>query len=192
MSDANGFDYPVMARALILGDKDTVARKTREGLALSMDPKDLIFRGLIPGMDVVGEKFRRNEYYVPQVLLSARAMYAGLDLLKPLITQAGGAGQNLGVVVMSAEMPTIWASCSFTAATNFSGATSRPRLITLNPAPSSIIATRFLPMSCRSPWAVPITTTPRFWPPPPACVMSGFSRSRPAYMARAESSTWGT
>ncbi|MGH8649765.1 MAG: corrinoid protein [Burkholderiales bacterium] len=94
------FDYPVMARALILGDKDTVARKTQEGLALSMDPKDLIFRGLIPGMDVVGEKFRRNEYYVPQVLLSARAMYAGLDLLKPLITRAGGADQNLGVVVI--------------------------------------------------------------------------------------------
>ena len=83
------FDYPVMARALILGDKDTVARKTQEGLALSMDPKDLIFRGLIPGMDVVGEKFRRNEYYVPQVLLSARAMYAGLDLLKPLDHQGG-------------------------------------------------------------------------------------------------------
>ena len=94
------FDYPTMARALIVGDKDTVARKTREGLELSLDPKALIFKGLIPGMDVVGEKFRRNEYYVPQVLLSARAMYAGLDLLKPLITQAGGAGQNLGVVVI--------------------------------------------------------------------------------------------
>src|SRR2546430_12316467 len=85
MNDAT-FDYPTMARALIVGDKDTVARKTHEGLALSIDPKALIFKGLIPGMDVVGEKFRRNEYYVPQVLLSARAMYAGLDLLKPLIT----------------------------------------------------------------------------------------------------------
>ncbi len=94
------FDYPMMSRALILGDKDTVARKTREGLDLSIDPKDLIFRGLIPGMDVVGEKFRRNEYYVPQVLLSARAMYAGLDLLKPLITRAGSDNQNLGVVVI--------------------------------------------------------------------------------------------
>src|SRR6266849_3811291 len=93
------FDYPAMSRALILGDKDTVASKTREGLGLAMDPKDLIFRGLIPGMDVVGEKFRRNEYYVPQVLLSARAMYAGLDLLKPLITGGGGA-QSLGVVVI--------------------------------------------------------------------------------------------
>ncbi len=97
---AEDFDYPTMARALILGDKDTVARKTHEGLDLAMDPKDLIFRGLIPGMDVVGEKFRRNEYYVPQVLLSARAMYAGLDLLKPLITAAARPDDNLGVVVI--------------------------------------------------------------------------------------------
>src|SRR3989337_1247896 len=64
-----------------------------------MDPKDLIFKGLIPGMDVVGEKFRRNEYYVPQVLLSARAMYAGLDLLKPLITASSSDGY-LGTVVI--------------------------------------------------------------------------------------------
>ena len=95
-----GFDYPTMARALILGDKDTVARKTREGLDRSVDPKALIFKGLIPGMDVVGEKFRRNEYYVPQVLLSARAMYAGLDLLKPLITASARSDDYYGVVVI--------------------------------------------------------------------------------------------
>ncbi|PYM07800.1 MAG: cobalamin-binding protein [Candidatus Rokuibacteriota bacterium] len=99
MPDDN-FDYPIMSRALILGDRDTVARKTREGLDLSMDPKELIFRGLIPGMDVVGEKFRRNEYYVPQVLLSARAMYAGLDLLKPLITASAKADDYFGTVVI--------------------------------------------------------------------------------------------
>src|SRR5574341_1269595 len=93
------FDYPTMARALIVGDKDTVARKTREGLDHAIDPKALIFKGLIPGMDVVGEKFRRNEYYVPQVLLSARAMYAGLDLLKPLIT-AAATTEYLGTVVI--------------------------------------------------------------------------------------------
>src|SRR2546426_7503257 len=97
---ASDFDYPMMARALILGDKDTVAKKTREGLDLAMDPKDLIFKGLIPGMDVVGEKFRRNEYYVPQVLLSARAMYAGLDLLKPLVTASASGGDYHGVVVI--------------------------------------------------------------------------------------------
>src|SRR5438132_7840451 len=94
------FDYPTMARALILGDRDTVARKTREGLDLAMDPKDRIFKGLIPAMDVVGEKFRRNEYYVPQALLSARAMYAGLDLLKPLITAAAPPDDNRGLVAI--------------------------------------------------------------------------------------------
>jgi 5-methyltetrahydrofolate--homocysteine methyltransferase len=97
---AQDFDFPTMSRALILGDKDTVAAKTREGLSFSMDPKELIFKGLIPGMDVVGEKFRRNEYYVPQVLLSARAMYAGLDLLKPLITAAAKSDDYYGVVVI--------------------------------------------------------------------------------------------
>jgi 5-methyltetrahydrofolate--homocysteine methyltransferase len=95
----SSYDYPRIARALILGDRDTVGRMTREGLDQGLDPKEIIFKGLIPGMDVVGEKFRRNEYYVPQVLLSARAMYAGLDLLKPLIT-AASTSEYLGTVVI--------------------------------------------------------------------------------------------
>ncbi len=103
MSD--DFDYPIMSRALILGDRDTVARKTQEGLALAMDPKDLIFRGLIPGMDVVGEKFRRNEYYVPQVLLSARIVIGtaqgdlhdiGKNLVAMMLEGAGFKVHNLG------------------------------------------------------------------------------------------------
>ena len=95
------------------------------------------------------------------------------------------------VVVMRAEMPTMVAPCSSTAAQNFSGETSRPRFTTLKPAPSSIMATRFLPMSWRSPWAVPITTVPRY-SFVAAAVRSGLRRSRPAYIARAESSTCGT
>ncbi len=93
------FDYPAMARALILGQHTVVGEMTRQALAEGIDPKTIIFKGLIPGMDVVGEKFRRNEYYVPQVLLSARAMYAGLDLLKPLLTRTA-AGEYLGIVVI--------------------------------------------------------------------------------------------
>ena len=99
LPDDGGYDYPRIARALILGDRETVGRMTQAGLDRGLDPKQIIFRGLIPGMDVVGEKFRRNEYYVPQVLLSARAMYAGLDLLKPLLTARAG-GEYLGTVVI--------------------------------------------------------------------------------------------
>ncbi len=94
-----GFDYPAMARALILGHHTVVGEMTRQALADGLDPKAIIFKGLIPGMDVVGEKFRRNEYYVPQVLLSARAMYAGLDLLKPLLTRTS-VDDYLGTVVI--------------------------------------------------------------------------------------------
>ena len=88
-----------MARALILGHHTVVGEMTRQALAEGLEPKTIIFKGLIPGMDVVGEKFRRNEYYVPQVLLSARAMYAGLDLLKPLLTQTA-VDEYLGTVVI--------------------------------------------------------------------------------------------
>jgi len=93
------FDYPLMAQALIMGQREKVYEFTQQALAAGIDPKSIIFKGLIPGMDVVGEKFRRNEYYVPQVLLSARAMYAGLDILKPLLTQTGVA-DYLGTVVI--------------------------------------------------------------------------------------------
>lgn len=93
------FDYPAMARALILGQHTVVGEMTRQALADGLEPKAIIFKGLIPGMDVVGEKFRRNEYYVPQVLLSARAMYAGLDLLKPLLVQTS-VDDYLGTVVI--------------------------------------------------------------------------------------------
>jgi 5-methyltetrahydrofolate--homocysteine methyltransferase len=95
----DSIDYPAMARALILGQHIAVGEMTRQALAEGIDPKAIIFKGLIPGMDVVGEKFRRNEYYVPQVLLSARAMYAGLDLLKPLLTKTG-VDEYLGTVVI--------------------------------------------------------------------------------------------
>lgn len=49
-------------------------------------PRGIIFKLLIPGMDVAGEEFRRNEIHVSQVLLSVRPMYAGLDLLTLLLT----------------------------------------------------------------------------------------------------------
>ena len=56
MANDDGYDYPRIARALILGDRETVGRMTREGLDLGLDPKQIIFKGLIPGMDVVGDK----------------------------------------------------------------------------------------------------------------------------------------
>ncbi len=78
-----------IAAALELGEDERVGALVRQALAERQAPLDILHRGLIAGMDVVGEKFRRREIFLPDVLLAARAMYAGLDPLKPLLAQAG-------------------------------------------------------------------------------------------------------
>jgi len=90
--------FEEIARALIVGNHIRVRELTEIALKEGTDPQEIIYKGLIPGMNVVGEKFRNNEYYVPQVLLAARAMYAGMDLVRPLIAKLGA--RYLGRVVI--------------------------------------------------------------------------------------------
>jgi 5-methyltetrahydrofolate--homocysteine methyltransferase len=54
-----------------------------------VSPSDIINQGLIAGMAVVGTKFKANEFYVPEVLIAARAMHAGMDIVKPLLAETG-------------------------------------------------------------------------------------------------------
>lgn len=65
--------------------KELVAKAIEEGLAA----KDILENGLLDGMGVIGEKFKKNEVYVPEVLIAARAMNAGVELLKPLLAESG-------------------------------------------------------------------------------------------------------
>ena len=67
------------------GDAESVATLTRQAVADGLPPKTILDDGLIAGMSVVGEKFREHELFLPDVLLAAKAMYAGLDILKPLM-----------------------------------------------------------------------------------------------------------
>jgi 5-methyltetrahydrofolate--homocysteine methyltransferase len=71
------------------GDSDQVARLTREAIAGRADTKAILDDGLIAGMAVVGAKFKAHDIFLPDVLLAAKAMYAGLDLLKPLMIKEG-------------------------------------------------------------------------------------------------------
>ncbi len=66
-------------------DEDGVARTAGEALAEGMDPYKAVMDGLAAGMDVVGQYFAKGEYFVPEVLMCADALYAGLHLLKPHI-----------------------------------------------------------------------------------------------------------
>jgi 5-methyltetrahydrofolate--homocysteine methyltransferase len=78
-----------IAKNLELGEDDRVRELVGEGLATGVAPRDLLEQGLIAGMAVVGEQFRQREIFLPDVLLAARAMYAGLDLLEPHLAGAG-------------------------------------------------------------------------------------------------------
>jgi 5-methyltetrahydrofolate--homocysteine methyltransferase len=78
-----------IAQSLERGEDDRVADLVRRAVADGEAPLRILNEGLVAGMDVVGERFRRREIFLPDVLLAARAMYAGLDLLKPLLAQEG-------------------------------------------------------------------------------------------------------
>ena len=69
------------------GDDEKVLELTKKALDANISPKDILNRGLIVGMNVVGEKFRDFEIFLPDVLLSARAMTAAMDHLKPMLIQ---------------------------------------------------------------------------------------------------------
>jgi 5-methyltetrahydrofolate--homocysteine methyltransferase len=71
------------------GEEDEVARLVRQALDEGHDAGAVLHGGLIAGMDVVGDQFREREIFLPDVLLAARAMYAGLSLLRPLLARDG-------------------------------------------------------------------------------------------------------
>jgi len=64
-------------------DEDMVREAAQEALDVGMDALDAIMNGLVAGMEEVGELFDKGEYFVPEVLMCADALYAGLDILKP-------------------------------------------------------------------------------------------------------------
>jgi len=78
-----------ISESLERGEDDRVAELVGRALEQRLAPLEILNRGLVAGMDVVGEQFRRRDIFLPDVLLAARAMYAGLDLLKPLLAEGG-------------------------------------------------------------------------------------------------------
>jgi 5-methyltetrahydrofolate--homocysteine methyltransferase len=81
-------DLQAIAEAVISGDRDTVSTLVQEAVDKGTAPEDVINEGLIAGMNVVGVKFKANEFYVPEVLIAARAMHAGMGIVKPLLAES--------------------------------------------------------------------------------------------------------
>ena len=78
-----------IAQSLEKGDAAAVGELTGRAIAEKIDTKSILDDGLIAGMTVVGGKFKRHEIFLPDVLMAAKAMYAGLDLLRPLLIEEG-------------------------------------------------------------------------------------------------------
>ncbi|MEI8079379.1 MAG: B12-binding domain-containing protein, partial [bacterium] len=74
---------------VIKGKAPVVKELVEKAIAAKLPVKQILDEGLIAGMNVVGTKFKANEFYVPEVLIAARAMNAGMALLKPLLKAAG-------------------------------------------------------------------------------------------------------
>lgn len=87
-----------IAEGVIGGDEEQVAQLTGQAIEQSTSAKRILDDGLIAGMNVVGRGFKEHEIFLPDVLLAARAMYAGMDLLKPLLVRDGI--PSLGKVVL--------------------------------------------------------------------------------------------
>ncbi len=78
-----------IAENVILGKRAIVETKVGEAIAAGLDPQSILNEALIAPMGEVGARFERGEFYVPEMLIAARAMQAGLSLLKPHLAKGG-------------------------------------------------------------------------------------------------------
>jgi methanogenic corrinoid protein MtbC1 len=93
-------DYALMNQYLYEGKAKEVEEMTKQALAEGRPVQEVLTEGLIAGMSVVGEDFKHNILYVPEVLIAARAMKAGMAVLKPLLSAREGGTKPAGVLLM--------------------------------------------------------------------------------------------
>jgi 5-methyltetrahydrofolate--homocysteine methyltransferase len=91
-------DLSTIKQRLVEGDAEGTAEGARQALAENVPAETILREALMPGMEEVGDLFARNEYFVPELLLSARAMNRAVDVLRPLLVGSGY--EPAGKVVM--------------------------------------------------------------------------------------------
>ena len=91
-------DYSELYDAILTGNAKKAEEITKAALEAKADPGELVQKYMIPAMDEVGKRFECNEYFVPELLIAARAMKTSLGLLAPLLAAAGT--EPIGTVVI--------------------------------------------------------------------------------------------
>lgn len=87
-----------MSEALQKGKAKIVKELTQKALDEGINPKEILNSGLLSGMSIIGEKFKNNEVFVPEVLVAARAMNAGLTILEPKLVEVGNVSVGKAVI----------------------------------------------------------------------------------------------
>ncbi len=88
-----------LATAVIEGDIDSTPSLVKQAIAAGSQPAEVLNNGMVVGMNEVGARFKAGDMYVPEVLMSAEAMQAGLEILRPLLVASGA--KMLGTVIMA-------------------------------------------------------------------------------------------
>ncbi len=90
-----------LKQAVMDGDEDAAVAASNAVVAAGVDPQKAIMEGLAAGMAEMGRLYEEGECYVPELMVSSEALYAGLDILRPLVVASGGADKK-GVAVIGA------------------------------------------------------------------------------------------
>ncbi len=91
-------DFEALGQAIIDCDAAKAAELTQKHVDEGVKPSEIINKGLISGMNVVGDRFKKGDMYVPEVMMAAKAMHAGMNIVKPLLVE--GESSSTGKVVI--------------------------------------------------------------------------------------------
>jgi len=89
MSESHAEKFQALQDAVVAGDRQTAKAITEKALEAGDDPLEIIESGLVPGMGIVGDRFKKNEVFVPEMLVAARAMKEAMALLEPKLLESG-------------------------------------------------------------------------------------------------------
>lgn len=91
-------DYERIKEIILTGRVEEISGVVKRALEQGTNPQDIIGQGLIAGMNEVGSRFKNGDMFIPEVLVSAKTMHQGMEILRPLLTKEGA--RSMGTVVL--------------------------------------------------------------------------------------------
>lgn len=92
--------FQKLTESLVIGEPEATVEFTRQALAEGIEPMSIIQNGLMPGMNIVGEKFASGEYFLPDLIIAAEGMQRAMELLEPELRARQQALESAGTVVI--------------------------------------------------------------------------------------------